>query len=162
MGWFSRRGGWSKRINTAYRSGLEENIVAELDTAGVKYSYEKHYVDYTLPATKHHYIPDFVLGNGIIVEAKGVFDIADRKKHIAIKEQHPDLDIRFVFSNASHRLNKTSKTTYAMWCDKHGFKYANKLIPDSWLREKRNRKRMQETDIYLRELGGGKRKNAKS
>ena len=152
MRWYNRRGGWSKPINKEYRSGLEEEIVKELETAGIEYSYEKHYVDYTLPATKHHYLPDFVLSNGIIVEAKGIFDVEDRKKHLAIKEQPPDLDIRFVFSNAGAKISKTSKTTYAMWCEKNGFKYATKLIPDSWLRErKQTKKKLKETDIYLRE-----------
>lgn len=152
MRWYNRRGGWSKPINKEYRSGLEEEIVKELETAGIEYSYEKHYVDYTLPATKHRYLPDFVLGNGIIIEAKGVFDVEDRKKHLAIKEQHPDLDIRFVFSNAGTKISKSSKTTYAMWCEKNGFKYATKLIPDSWLRERKQaKKKLKEKDIYLRE-----------
>lgn len=152
MRWYNRRGGWSKPINKEYRSGLEEEIVKELETAGIEYSYEKHYVDYTLPATKHRYLPDFVLSNGIIVEAKGIFDVADRKKHLAIKKQHPDLDIRFVFSNAGTKISKSSKTTYAMWCDKNGFKYATKLIPDSWLRERKQaKKKLKAKDIYLRE-----------
>ncbi len=152
MRWYNRRGGWSKPINKEYRSGLEEEIVKELETAGIEYSYEKHYVDYTLPATKHRYLPDFVLSNGIIIEAKGIFDVADRKKHLAIKEQHPDLDIRFVFSNAGTKISKSSKTTYAMWCDKNGFKYATKLIPDSWLRERKQvKKKLKAKDIYLRE-----------
>lgn len=150
--WYHRRGGWSKPINKEYRSGLEEEITKELEAAGIEYSYEKHYVDYTLPATKHRYLPDFVLGNGIIIEAKGVFDVEDRKKHLAIKEQHPDLDIRFVFSNAGTKISKSSKTTYAMWCDKNGFKYATKLIPDSWLRERKQaKKKLKAEDIYLRE-----------
>lgn len=150
--WYHRRGGWSKPINKEYRSGLEEEITKELEAAGIEYSYEKHYVDYTLPATKHRYLPDFVLGNGIIIEAKGVFDVEDRKKHLAIKEQHPDLDIRFVFTRAGAKISKTSKTTYAMWCEKNGFKYATKLIPDSWLRErKQTKKKLKEKDIYLRE-----------
>lgn len=150
--WYHRRGGWSKPINKEYRSGLEEEITKELEAAGIEYSYEKHYVDYTLPATKHRYLPDFVLGNGIIIEAKGVFDVEDRKKHLAIKEQHPDLDIRFVFTRAGAKISKTSKTTYAMWCEQNGFKYATKLIPDAWLRErKQTKKKLKEKDIYLRE-----------
>lgn len=150
--WYHRRGGWSKPINKEYRSGLEEEITKELEAAGIEYSYEKHYVDYTLPATKHRYLPDFVLGNGIIIEAKGVFDVEDRKKHLAIKEQHPDLDIRFVFTRAGAKISKTSKTTYAMWCEQNGFKYATKLIPDAWLRErKQTKKKLKAKDIYLRE-----------
>jgi len=46
-----------------------------------------------------------------------------------------ELDIRFVFSNSRNKLNKKSKTTYADWCDKHGFKWADKQIPKSWIDE---------------------------
>jgi hypothetical protein len=40
-----------------------------------------------------------------------------------------------VFSNARSKLYKGSPTTYGMYCDKHGFQYAQKLIPDEWLKE---------------------------
>lgn len=78
------------------------------------------------------YLPDFILPNGIIVEAKGYFDASDRTKHLQIKQQHPGLDIRFVFSNPKGRLSKRSRTTYGDWCRKHGFLYAKGVIPDEW------------------------------
>lgn len=90
---------------------------------------------YTIPASKHQYTPDFVLPNGIIIEAKGIFDAADRAKHLLIKKQYPNLDIRFVFSNAKAKIYKGSKTTNAAWCEKHGFPYANREIPSAWFRE---------------------------
>jgi hypothetical protein len=62
----------------------------------------------------------------------------DRQKHLLIKQQHPEYDIRFVFSNSKSKLNKESKTTYADWCNKHGFQYADKLIPVDWLKEIRD------------------------
>ena len=49
--------------------------------------------------------------------------------------QHPDLDIRMVFMRPNNRLSKTSKTTYAMWCDKNNVKWANKYIPIEWINE---------------------------
>lgn len=70
------------------------------------------------------------------METKGRFVAADRSKHLAVKEQHPEHDIRFVFER-NNTLNKKSKTTYSMWCDKHGFKWAIKRIPEEWLREKK-------------------------
>jgi hypothetical protein len=78
-----------------------------------------------------------VLENGIIIETKGRFLVADRKKHMLIKRQHPHLDIRFVFSNSKQKLNKASRTTYADWCNKNGFQYADKEIPVHWLKERR-------------------------
>jgi len=32
-------------------------------------------------------------------------------------------------------LYKGSKNTYGDWCDKHGFLFADKVIPESWLKE---------------------------
>lgn len=81
------------------------------------------------------YTPDFQLDNGILIETKGQFDSEDRHKHIEVRRQHPELDIRFVFSNARSKLYKGSKTTYAQWCEKKGFLWANRVIPEEWLKE---------------------------
>lgn len=116
-----------------YRSGLEETVDEALKAKGVDGEYEQHKISYVKPATNHKYTPDFKLPNGIYVETKGRFTTADRKKHLLIKEQYPDLDIRFLFYNANNRLSKKSKTTYADWCNKNGFTFAEKEIPDSWL-----------------------------
>lgn len=124
-------------IENGYRSGLEEKISAELAANGVIFTYESDKVYYTKPARQSRYLPDFVLDNGIIIETKGRFVTADRQKHLLIKEQHPDLDIRFVFSNPHTRISKQSKTTYAMWCDKHGFQYAKASVPILWTHELR-------------------------
>ena len=118
-----------------FRSGLEEDIDRSLKSHGVNGEYEQHKISYTKPATHHTYTPDFKLPNGIFIETKGRFVLADRKKHILIKSQHPELDIRFVFQNANNKIRKGSKTTYADWCVKNNFIYSNKEIPESWLNE---------------------------
>jgi hypothetical protein len=117
-----------------FRSGLEMDINESLKVQGIDGEYEQHIITYTKPATNHKYHPDFRLPNGIYVETKGRFLTDDRKKHLLIKEQHPELDIRFLFQNSKTKISKASKTTYADWCDKHGFKYADKIIPEDWLR----------------------------
>jgi hypothetical protein len=118
-----------------FKSGLEESISNQIDSKGIKVEYETEKVSYSIPASEHTYHPDFLLPNGIFVETKGRFVIADRKKHILIKAQHPELDIRFVFTNSRNKINKSSKTTYADWCEKNGFKYADKHIPEEWFNE---------------------------
>ncbi len=118
-----------------FKSGLEENISKQIEGRGIEVQYESEKVAYIIPASEHTYNPDFKLPNGIRVETKGRFVLADRKKHLLVKEQNPNLDIRFVFSNSKNKINKKSKTTYGDWCDKHGFKYADKEIPDSWFSE---------------------------
>jgi isocitrate dehydrogenase kinase/phosphatase len=116
-----------------YRSGLEADISKVLAENNVDGEYEQHTIAYTVPATEHTYTPDFRLPNGIFVETKGRFVLEDRKKHVLIKQQHPELDIRFVFQNSKNKIRKGSKTTYADWCNKHGFLYADKTIPQEWL-----------------------------
>jgi hypothetical protein len=128
----------AKQVATKYgfRSGLEEKVAEQLDQLGIVYTYEKVKLKYIRPASEHVYTPDFVLANGIIVETKGRFLLADRMKHILVKRHNPELDIRFVFSNSNARISKASKTTYAMWCRKHGYKFADKTIPEEWLNER--------------------------
>ena len=120
-------------IRNGYRSGLEDDISVDLKDRGVSFEYETLKIKWTLLENKT-YTPDFILTNGIIVESKGRFVAADRKKHLKVKEQHPNLDIRFVFSNSRGKLSKGAKSTYGDWCDKHGFTYADKRIPDEWLK----------------------------
>ena len=111
-------------------------MAAELKQAlGQPVPYETTTITYEKPARKSRYTPDFILPNGIIVETKGRFVTADRQKHLAIKAQHPKLDIRFVFSDPNTRISKTSATTYAAWCEAKGFKYAKGSVPAEWLKE---------------------------
>ena len=126
-----------RAIQAGYRSGLEELISNSLTEKGVTFEYEKLKIQW-LDSKTRTYTPDFLLlKNGIIIESKGRFISSDRRKHKEIKSQYPDLDIRFVFSNSRAKLYKGSKTTYGDWCDKHDFLYADKDIPDSWIKEKK-------------------------
>jgi len=118
-----------------YRSGLEQKLALYLTQLRVKYSYESIKIEWEDLAYRT-YTPDFILDNGIIVETKGMFTAMDRRKHIAIKKQHPKLDIRFIFENSRRKLRKGAKSTYAQWCDRYGFEYDNRVIPEAWLKEK--------------------------
>jgi hypothetical protein len=62
----------------------------------------------------------------LIIEGKGYFKAADKRKMAAVKRQHPELDIRLVF----YRENKKD----IRWCLKNGFKYAVGKIPQDWLK----------------------------
>lgn len=123
-------------LRKGFRSGLEDAIASQLQSLGVEVRYEVMKIKYLHPKTEHSYTPDFLLPNGIIIESKGHFTPEDRKKHLWIKEQHPDLDIRFVFSRSKTKLRKGGKMTYADWCLKHGFRFADKTIPQEWINEK--------------------------
>jgi hypothetical protein len=65
-----------------------------------------------------------------------MFTAADRRKHLAVKKQHPSLDIRFVFENSRRKLRKGAKSTYGQWCIKYGFLFYDRIIPEDWLCEK--------------------------
>ena len=121
-------------IKHGYRSGLEDKISKQLQESGVSFEYETLKIQYEVNETRR-YTPDFILPNGIIIETKGRFVAADRKKHLLIQQQHSELDIRFVFSNSRAKLSKGAKSTYGEWCEKHGFLYADKQIPEEWLNE---------------------------
>ena len=119
-----------------FRSGLESRTAAWLKLRKVKFKYEESRIPYSV-AEVRHYTPDFQLPNGIYIETKGRFIPSDRKKHLLIKKQYPELDIRFVFSNPKAKIRKGSKTSYSDWCDKHGFLYAQEFIAVEWIKEKK-------------------------
>ena len=122
-----------KKIN-GYRSGFENKVASALSEQSISFEYEVTQIEYIKPQTNHKYTVDFTLPNGILIETKGRWTTEDRKKHLLIKKQHPELDIRIVFQNASTKIRKGSKTTYGDFCDKNGIIWAEKNIPESWLK----------------------------
>jgi hypothetical protein len=123
-----------RALRAGYRSGLEQDTAKFLKKRGIGFTYEEMKIKWVDPKIKT-YTPDFVLDNGIIIETKGRFISPDRAKHLAVRDQYPELDIRFVFTNSRSKLYKGSKTTYGMWCNKYDFKYADRYIPEAWLKE---------------------------
>ena len=120
-----------KKKKRTFRSKLEESVAALLDQMGASYEYETHKVPYTI---MHHYNPDFILPNGIMLEAKGYWDPEDRRKILAVVRDNPDIDLRMVFQAPFNKISKKSKTTYAQWCEKHDIKWAAvHAIPIDWL-----------------------------
>ena len=124
----------SLAIKNGYKSGLEDIVANQIASEGLVVNYEIEKIKYVIPASNHTYTPDFLLPNGIFIETKGRFLPEDRKKQLLVRAQHPDRDIRFVFSSSRTKVTKGSKTSYADWCIKNGFLYADKLIPDEWFK----------------------------
>jgi Phage endonuclease I len=112
-------------IKSGFRSGLEEQIQELLSDEGVDAKYEELVIKYTEPEKQRKYTPDWELPNKVLIEAKGRFVTADRQKHLLIKSQFPDLQVKFIFYNSNATLSKRSKTTYADWCNKNGFEWAD-------------------------------------
>ena len=126
--------GYSKARLKGFRSGLEQVVAAQITKEKHTLRYETtkiQWVDFSIRS----YTPDFILDNGIIIEVKGFWSTADRRKHIEIKKQHDTLDIRLVFENSKRKIRKGSKTTYAAWCEKKDIVYCDRIIPRTWLQE---------------------------
>jgi hypothetical protein len=116
----------------AYKSGFERTLAAQMKRDRVSFEYETLKLNFTV---EHTYSPDFILDNGIIIEAKGKLDAYTKQKMVAVKKQHPERDIRFVFMRGTNKLNKRSKLTYMDWAEKNGFPAADGAIPKEWYSE---------------------------
>ena len=121
-----------KKKTSKYRSKLEEKVADLLQNLDVTFEYETTKVAYQI---QHVYTPDFLLPNKhLLLECKGYWDAADRRKIKTVKEQNPDLDLRMVFQSPYNRISKKSKTTYAQWCEKHNIPWTHfHDIPLEWL-----------------------------
>lgn len=125
--------GYGKQVGK-FRSKFEARVAKQLKESGCPWEYESQTIYYVEPSKVRRYIPDILLLNsGILIEVKGLLTIEDRKKMILVKQQWPDLDIRFAFMRSKNTISKKSKTTYAMWADKNGFPYCDIQIPATWL-----------------------------
>ena len=114
-----------------FRSKLEESVAALLEGIGVSYQYESEKLSYTI---QHYYTPDFILPNYVYLETKGYWSPEDRRKVLAVKRDNPGIDLRMVFQSPYNKISKSSKTTYAKWCDKHEIPWtAYHEIPMDWL-----------------------------
>jgi hypothetical protein len=123
-------------------------VAAMLDKANVKYTYETYSYEYTEPLRKNQarctecgstvlertgwYTPDFFLENDVIIESKGRFTAADRRKMLAIKEAHPELNIKMLFMR-DNKIAKNSKTYYSDWCMKNDYEFAIGEPLQEWL-----------------------------
>lgn len=126
----------SKEVGLKYgfRSGLEELIANELKDNNIDPKYESIKLPYEVHK-RHTYTVDFPVTDTIMIETKGRFLTADRMKMLEVKRQYPEIDFRFIFTNSNQRISKVSKTTYAKWCQNNGFKYADKHVPQEWIKE---------------------------
>lgn len=134
-------------MKNKYRSNFERSIAANLRKRGVKFKFEPHKICYWKKKfggvcrdcksknvmTKHKYLPDFLLPNGVYIEAKGKFTAPNRTKMLAIKASNPNLDIRMLFMK-DNWLTSKHKHRYSDWCEKNKFKYAFLKVPQGWLK----------------------------
>lgn len=130
-----------------YGSRFEKDVAEHLAAKQVHHKYEGERIPYNKP---HYYVPDFTVPpkpgdvdwndyDGFVLEVKGWFQGSDRSKHLALKKQYPNLDVRFVFMNARAKVGRKPpgnkpdrRKTNAEWCEKYGFKWAEGIPPKEW------------------------------
>jgi|TARA_B110000503_G_scaffold38093_1_gene62506 hypothetical protein len=116
---------------------FEEQVISDLVARDIPHEYEPEKLSYYV---ERNYIPDLRVGT-MIVELKGYFRQDSQRKMKAVKAQHPELDIRFVFQKASSTIQGAkkrkdgSKMTCQQWADRNGFIWAEQTIPKEWLNE---------------------------
>lgn len=123
-----------------YKNKFEYMTANHLRSKKLPFSYETEKLDYTL---NKRYVPDFIIrtksNHKIYVETKGngrSWDAAVRAKMVAVKAEHPELDIRILFwSNGEFGAKRKdgSRNTQLEWAEKNGFISAVRELPDEWV-----------------------------
>lgn len=123
-----------KKVKSQFEFDVYKKLKNSLPR-GAMISYETDLLDYIL--TKN-YLPDFTIelkdGTIIYIEAKGLgraFDYNARIKMEAVKERHPDKDIRIVFMS-DRPFRKGGKMRPTDWAQKNGFPCAVGEVPKEW------------------------------
>ena len=126
-------------FRSCYEEDVSKNITCD-------WKYESYSYEYNEPLRKNRakcakcgssqlertgwYTPDFQLGTGIIIETKGRFTAADRRKMKAVKETVPELKDKLVMMfMTDNKLNKRAKMRYSDWCEENGFDYVVGTVP---------------------------------
>ncbi len=108
------------------RNKFEKKTAKQLKRAKVNFNYESVRIPYILA---RHYIPDFVINTPsgkIYLECKGYLRPEHKAKMVAVKKQHPEIDLRILFY--------ASNKKYIKWAEKNGIKFAINTIPNEWLK----------------------------
>jgi hypothetical protein len=113
--------------NKTQRSGFEVVVKDDLDARGLSYGF----------VAAGTYTPDFVFKRAdrvyLVVEAKGRFTPADRRKLVDVARTNPGVNIRILFQH-NDKLNSQSKTRVSDWAARNGFYSAvGKSIPQAWI-----------------------------
>lgn len=130
----------TRSLPTIFQSKFESTVYKALRKFTKRIEYETEQLDYTIPARKAKYTPDFILigpkGHKIYIETKGYLRPADRTKMLRVKRSNPKLDIRMIFMR-DNKI-KGTKMRYSDWAMRHGFPYAigdKDEVIEQWVKE---------------------------
>lgn len=107
------------------RNKFEKKIYGQLKRNRIPFHYEHSKLSYIIAA---QYLPDFEIDTPtgkLYVECKGYFRPEDKRKLLAVRRMHPEIDLRILFYAANKKNEK--------WATKNGIRYAISTIPKEWL-----------------------------
>ena len=140
-----------KSPNPPFRSLYEQHIATWMKENKIRYEYEANKYEYQEALRKNRascrdcgstnlmrhawYTPDFFVGDHLIIEAKGRFTAADRRKILAARESVPELNKKLVMMfMRNNKLNRRAKTTYTDLCATHGIDcIVGTKLKEAWL-----------------------------
>lgn len=140
-----------KKPRKPYRSNYEDNIAHWLEDNGIDFTYETYSYEYQGPVRKNRsrcaecgakelvydgwYTPDFFVGDHLVIEAKGRFTAADRRKIKAVIATVPELRDKLVMMfMCDNKLSRVAKMRYSDWCEQEGIDYVVGTEPKKeWL-----------------------------
>ncbi len=112
------------------RNKFEKQVSKQLKRLKVSFGYETERLNYTLSGS---YLPDFVIvmsdSRKVYVETKGYLRSEDKRKLVAVKKQHPLIDLRILFYPFKSQKREIQ---YTRWAIKNKVPYAIGKIPKEW------------------------------
>lgn len=131
-----------------FASKFEKRIWDQLKQAKVKVEYEPETFEYHRRTRQTYcrqcgskstyqrarYTPDFRIGDGIYIEAKGYLKAENRAKMEDFLSSNDGFDLRFVFGADNWTTRKRIKK-YSDWANAIGAKWAIGSVPDDWIEE---------------------------
>ena len=118
-------------ITMRFRSRFEAQVALSLEKQEIDFEFEPHKIEFQPPPRV--YIPDFYIpDHNFYIEVKGRLRQEGRVKHLLVKKQNPEVEVKFLFANSRKKIYKGSKTTHAQWAEKNGFEWADQVPPKEW------------------------------
>ena len=123
------------------KSKEEVAFATQCDRQGIPWKYESEKLMWSPPLRP--YTPDFILpkksGGKMHIEKKSYLRPQDITKMRYVRKQHPEVDIRFVFSRASKPLGRVradgTRGTHGDWATKNGYQWCDGFLPQAWINE---------------------------
>jgi len=128
----TKRTARQEAFDNGYRSKFEYDFAKKLKKYKLKATYEPDKIKYVQPEISRTYCPDWKIKHNVYIETKGIFSSSDRKKMLLMRISNPNIKVYMLFMSARNTLNKRSKTTYGMWCDKNGIEWADIKNVKKW------------------------------